>query len=203
MVPQASVRLLPSDSSSLPLTYPAVRSHLIPYQRPSTLPAGVINGEVTLSGDEFKYQLDLAHSAYVAAAESFHLYVGLKEVSVDGKKATYYWYLNFYDPEAANEPYWTAQASKEAMYKFAVQKTQALNPTYSKIVHLTDMNNIRAPPIVFRDSLLNEDAIPLGRITLLGDAAHPMAPCKFSFIESPCRIINTMISPRRRRPTCL
>ena len=174
----------------------------MPHQKPCTLPAGVINGEVTLSGDEFKYQLDLAHSAYVAAAESFHLYVGLKEVSADGTAATYYWYLNFYDPEAANEPYWTASASKEEMYKFAVQKTQPLDPTYSRIVHLTDSKSIRAPPIVFRDLLLNDDAIPLGRVTLLGDAAHPMAPCKLFSTQFRCYVANKTNSPWRRRPTC-
>ena len=156
----------------------SVRSYLIPTQRPSTLPAGVINGEVTLRGDEFQHQLNLAHSAYVAAAENFHLYVGLKEVLEQGKAANYYWYLNFYDPKAAREPFWTASATKQEMYDFALTKTEALNPTFSKIVRLTDSSNIKAPPIVFRDLLLNDEAIPRGRITLIGDAAHPMAPCK-------------------------
>ena len=180
MALEALVRPLSRNSLPLPLTYRLVRSHLMPHTKPSTLPAGVINGEVTLSGDEFKNQLNLAHSAYVAAAENYHLYVGLKEVLADGKEARYYWFLNFYDNEAVSEPFWTATASKEAMYNFAMQKTQTLNPAYSRIVHLTDSSNIRAPPIVFRDLLLNDEAIPLGRVTLLGDAAHPMAPCKLS-----------------------
>lgn len=155
-----------------------VRSYLVPTQKPSTLPAGVLNGEVTLRGDEFKQQLALAHSAYVAAAENFHLYVGLKDVSEDGEEARYYWYLNFYDPEAAREPFWTATATKQEMYTSALEKIKVLDPAYSRIVRLTSANDIRAPPIVFRDLLLEDDAIPQGRVTLLGDAAHPMAPCK-------------------------
>lgn len=166
------------------LTMLLVRSHLLPGQKLSTLPAGVINGEVTVEGDEFKHQLKLAHSAYVAAADSFHLYAGLKEVSPDGKKARYYWYLNFYDPQAAHEPFWTATASQQEMYNFAKEKIKALDPAYSRIVRLTDSSDIRAPPIVFRDLLLGDVAIPLGRVTLLGDAAHPMAPCKFHFAKT-------------------
>lgn len=155
----------------------------MPQQKVSTLPAGVINGEVTLSGDEFRRQLDLAHSAYVAAAESFHIYVGLKEVSADGKEGSFYWFLNFFDPHAANEPFWTATATKQAMYEFAIEKTKALNPAYSRIVHLTNVEDVRAPPIVFRDLLLDDEAIPLGRVTLLGDAAHPMAPCTLTYLR--------------------
>ena len=155
-----------------------VRNHLVPQQKPCTLPAGVINGEVTLTGDEFKHQLQLAHSAYVAAADNFHLYAGLKEVAPSGDSACFYWFLNFYDVEASKEPFWTATATKQEMHEFALEKSKALSSTYSRIVHLTSSNDIKAPPIVFRDLLLDDDAIPAGRITLLGDAAHPMAPCK-------------------------
>ena len=81
------------------------------------------------------------------------------------------------------EPFWTAAATKQEMYDFALAKTKALDPTFSRVVRLTDPSDIKAPPIVFRDLLLDDDAIPNGRITLLGDAAHPMAPCKRHF---PC-----------------
>lgn len=141
----------------------------------------MINGEVTLHGDEFENQLKLAHSAYVAAAENFHVYVGLKEVLEQGAAGRFYWFLNYYDPEAAQEPFWTASATQQEMYDFALAKTKALDPTFSRIVRSTDASDIKAPPIVFRDLLMEDDAIPDGRITLLGDAAHPMAPCKCCF----------------------
>ena len=160
------------------LTSCKVRSHLFPKVRTSTLPAGVINGELMLTSDQFKRQLHLAHSAYVAAADGYHLYVGLNGVLPSDKGARYYWFLNFYDAEAVHEPYWTANSGKREMHDFALEKTHSLNPQYSEIVRLTSENDIRAPPIVFRDLLLN--GVPEGRITLLGDAAHPMAPCKSS-----------------------
>ena len=149
----------------------------------------MINGEVTLSGDEFEHQLKLGHSAYVAAAENFHLYVGVKKVLEQGTATSFYWFLNFCDSEAAQEPFWTASASQQEMYDFAKAKSKALDPAFSRIIQLTDSSDIKVPPIVFRDPLLDEDAIPHGRITLLGDAAHPMAPCKrylSPFLESLC-----------------
>ncbi|KAK3711857.1 hypothetical protein LTR37_009375 [Vermiconidia calcicola] len=85
-----------------------VRKTLLPSTKLAALPAGTINGEVTLDNDQFQKQLELAHSAYVAAAEGYHLYVGLSEVLADRLGARYYWFLNFYDPEAEVEPYWNA-----------------------------------------------------------------------------------------------
>ena len=145
-----------------------MRKQLLPSLKPRALPAGTINGETILNSKQFESQLHLAHSAYVAAAENYHLYVGLAEALPDGTGTKYYWFLNFYDVDAENEPHWTATASKQKMYEFALEKTRTLDPRFSEIVRLTGPENIKAPPIVFRDLPLDE--IPAGRITLLGDA---------------------------------
>ena len=136
----------------------------------------MINGELQLTGDAFKRQLELGNSAYVAGGEGFHLYVGLSSVFSDASGGNYYWFLNVYDPQAINEPYWTASASKREMLDYALEKTKALHPRFGEIVRLTSEEGILARPIVFRD--LEIDSIPNGCITLIGDAAHPMAPCK-------------------------
>lgn len=176
----------------------SVRTKILPSVHLSNLPAGVINGEVTLSKEHFENQLQLAHSAYVAASSSYHLYVGLKSVLPNGAGADYYWYLNFYDHKAAyDQPFWTATASKQEMYDFAIQKTASLDPRFSEIVRLTNVEGIRAPPIVFRDLLLEE--LPGARVTLLGDAAHPMAPCKCCQLAFGGDSIRLMISSPRRR----
>ena len=175
-------QLLYSTSVSRELIPDSVRDHLLPSTKLSALPAGVINGELVVDKAQFEGQLKLANSAYVAAAQGFHLYVGLNRVLQDKNGARYYWYLNFYDPKALDEPYWTATATKVQMHDFALKKSDGLAPIFSEIVHLTRPEDIRAPPIVFRDLLL--DGIPEGRITLLGDAAHPMAPCEFTVLGS-------------------
>lgn len=144
----------------------------------------MINGELQLRGEKFERQLELGHSAYVAADEGFHLYVGLSSVLPDASGGNYYWFLNFYDPEAANEPYWTAGASQNEMSSFAVKKTSALHSRFSEIVHLTPEEGIKESPIVLRDLLI--DRIPEGRITLIGDASHPMAPCELFFHHFKC-----------------
>lgn len=155
-----------------------MRAHILPATKPKTLPAGVINGELELTGDAFERQLSLGNSAYVAGAEGFHLYVGLSSVFPDASGGKYYWFLNFYEPKAVGEPFWTARASKKEMLDFALKKTEGISPRFREIVQLTPESGIRSPPIVFRDLLI--DSIPEGRITLIGDAAHPMAPCKLA-----------------------
>ena len=147
-----------------------MRNHLVPSARARPLPAGTINGELTLNGDSLTRQLDLANSAYVAAAENYHIYVGLKQVFADGERAAYYWFLNFYDTEAAKQGdnFWTASASKQDMYDFVVEKTKSLYPKYTEIVRRTNVEDMVTPPIKLKD--LELDRIPEGRITLLGDA---------------------------------
>ena len=76
--------------------------------------------------------------------------------------------------------YWTAQASKEELYDFVLEKTKPLHPRFTEVIHSTKSSEIGKPPIVFRDLSLED--IPDGNITLLGDAAHPMAPCKLSLL---------------------
>lgn len=110
----------------------------------------MISGELQLTGKHFHRQLELGHSAYVAGAEGFHLYVGLSSVLPDATGGNYYWFLNFYDPGAANEPYWTASAKKREMLNFAVEKTKALHPRFAEIVRLTPEEGIRSRPIAFR-----------------------------------------------------
>ena len=163
---------------------------------PQTVPIGVINGEVILTGRDVGDQMALAHSAYVAFGDDYHVFVGLSSMMDDGSRARYYWYLNWKDEDASMEPFWTVSATKTQMLDYALKRTQSLDANFRKIILATSVDEIIAPPIVFRDMVLTD--LPDGRITLVGDAAHPMVPCKLQLTSSQ-KCYSCFISSRRRR----
>ena len=141
-----------------------------------TIPVGQVVGQTTLDKEQFHRQLEIAHSAYIKLAENSRLFVGLVSVSEDGLTAKYYWIIDWPDPKAEKEPYWTASASKQELYATAQELSNLFEPRFVEVIRLTKVNEIVTPPIVFRDMILEH--LPNRRITILGDAAHPMTPCK-------------------------
>ncbi|KAI9686293.1 MAG: hypothetical protein M1820_010667 [Bogoriella megaspora] len=154
-----------------------VRKHLVPAQEHllAPVPVGFIIGEVTMNKEQYTRQLDLAHSAWVVDGEGSRAMTMLHYVEPDANSARYYWMVWWPDEAAIQEPYWTASASKEKMHAFAMEKIKSLDPKFRESFELTPVEGILAPPIVLRDILLR--SLPNDRrITLLGDAAHTMAP---------------------------
>lgn len=143
------------------------------------LPLAMIVAEVTLEGADFERQLELANSCYISGYHTEGgIFVGLNSVSPDGKSARYYWTVSYYD-EHANERR-TATADKEDLYKLARSKIEKMNPRFLEIVDKTKPSDIVQPGLTLQD--VEIEALPVSRVTLLGDAAHCMTPCKYSLI---------------------
>ena len=153
-----------------------VREYLFPNQKLlQTVPAGLLIGQTTLNKEQYRRQLSLGHSVYVALGPGFRLFCGLNSITPDAAFANYYWMVAWHDPVAAQEPYWTATASKQESYEAALEKTKSLDPKFTEIIRLTKVEQMMTPPIVMRD--MAPERIPEGRrVTLIGDAAHPMTP---------------------------
>ena len=84
------------------------------------------------------------------------------------------------DPTAALEkPHWTTQASKEELCKYVEEHSKEFLPKFTEIVRETRVEDFRSPPMVFKDIVPKE--VRWGRATILGDAAHAMAPCTLPF----------------------
>lgn len=163
----------------------SVRHYLLPDAHLQTVPLCIINGETTLDKQQTQRQLKLGHSAYAASVGEMHTFVGLSE-TVCSKETSelqggkYYFYLIIHDAaagEATHEkPYWTATATKEEMHAYTTEKTRHLHPRFREIMDMTPVEGMKAPPVVIRDMIVED--LPEGRVTVIGDAAHPMTPCK-------------------------
>ncbi|KAI1633025.1 putative monooxygenase [Biscogniauxia mediterranea] len=147
------------------------------------LPVGSLVGEIELSGAEFSRQLELGHSAYIVMGESkdqCSLFAALNKVSPDGKMGYYYFILHWVDEEAArsteDKPFWTVNATKEELAAFAREKAKMYPEHLRVLLDKVPVDRYRRPGIVLQSVELTADQLPLGRVTLIGDAAHSMTP---------------------------
>ncbi|KAK3692993.1 putative monooxygenase [Podospora appendiculata] len=168
----------------------SVRKHLLGHRdRLRVVPIAIAAGELTVSGDEMIRQLEIAHSSYAAMAPAppddpsqvdVMLFTGLAQpvTNSDGKVAggDYYWLISVADESIATERPWTAAATQEELLNWSKEMAKPLSEEFRRIVDLTPAEGMRVPPLILHDIELSSQDIPAGRVTLLGDAAHCMAP---------------------------
>lgn len=158
------------------------RQHLL--QRPSSdllhlVPLMAIVGELELSGEAFKRQLELGHSAYnlINPELGFIGFVGLHYVFGDGQGGRFYWMFMQPDTEDITDAKHWLQTSSQQEKLDHVRKTAAgLPPKLREIFELTPADGVRKEPHIWRD--LELDSLPSSRVVLLGDAAHAMTPSR-------------------------
>jgi 2-polyprenyl-6-methoxyphenol hydroxylase-like FAD-dependent oxidoreductase len=138
------------------------------------LPVGVIAGEIHLSKEQSEKEREMGGCMRMVHAEGFRLWVGLKNVYPDGS-CDFYWLLPWLDEEARNPDFWVHKVSPEQQLKFAREKCDELHPALVDILKYQEPQHM-FKPLYIRDMV--PKISPHGPVTLLGDAAHPMSPCK-------------------------
>ena len=156
-----------------------VRAQLLGPDPPrlNIVPVGIITGELQLSREEYERQIAIAPSYYILYGYGARFFVGLRNVSEDKSTAQYYW-MATWDDYLSSDPakFWTSKASKQDLLDFALELTKNFHLRFMEIFSLTRPEDIMTPVIIVRD--LEPRAMPSGRVTLLGDAVHPMTFCK-------------------------
>ena len=136
-------------------------------------------GETRVGKEQLDRQLQLSHSACSIVGDGFRGFVALGWIEEDGQSATYQWFLTWADEHIAQDPamHWTARASKNELLDYALNMVKPLDDRLTEIIRTTQVEGMQSPPLAIRDLCLEE--MPNTRVTLLGDAGHPMAPCKY------------------------
>ena len=123
-----------------------VREHVLQRKNDEVLqilPEAIILGNVTLSGDAWKRQLLLGHSAYIAFAKGWRLFNGLSRVLPDGKSAEYYWMIFAADNTVGDPKHWLKAATPEEIYKYSLDKVQELEPKFREIIELAKVEDVK------------------------------------------------------------
>ncbi len=140
------------------------------------VPLAAIVGQLKLSGDAFKRQLELGYSSYTLINPDlgFITFVGLHDVSPDGHSGNYFWMIMRPDNTVAEPGHWLQTASKQEKLDHVLAATKKLSPRFREIFELTPVDGIKEETHIWRDIEL--DSLPAGRVVLMGDAAHAMTP---------------------------
>jgi 2-polyprenyl-6-methoxyphenol hydroxylase-like FAD-dependent oxidoreductase len=171
-----------------------VRKHLLstlnapdPIQE---IPIKVIVGMVSLSGEAFERQLSLGYSSWRVTKEAdetgpaVRLFVGLDYVEPDGMAGNYFWIIT--DPaQKALEA-----TSNQEVLEIVREQVSGLEPRFKEILDIATADSINRSWTLRSLAL---EKLPLGRVTLLGDAAHCMAPCKLYFRISCTQFLRKLI----------
>lgn len=144
------------------------------------MPLTAIVGELTLSGEAFKRQLALGHSAYnlINPELGFICFVGLHHALPDGASGRFFWMFMQPDADDVSHPqHWLQTSSQQEKLDHVLKAVAKLPPKFQEIFQLTPANGVRKEAHVWRD--LELDSLPpAGRVVLLGDAAHAMTPSR-------------------------
>ncbi|MCJ1396712.1 hypothetical protein MMC18_009604 [Xylographa bjoerkii] len=134
---------------------------------------GAIVGNVTLSKAQYEVQLENARSFYFILGKDFRMLIGMTFVAEDKATAQYYWVINWPDVEADSPDFWALKDPPADRLAFVLKKIEGVNERFASVVKATKVEEM-AKPLAIKDLLPRE--IPRGRVSLLGDAAHPMTP---------------------------
>ncbi|KUJ08170.1 FAD/NAD(P)-binding domain-containing protein [Mollisia scopiformis] len=132
---------------------------------PTPSPYGIITGQMVITKEQYQKELENGPSFYSTHSSKSHIFVGLKNISDDLETANYYWMYFWGDKKAAElgKKYWTQAATCEELLKL------------TQLVRMATPDTIMYPPLQFYQWAPYQE-LPPGRVTLLGDAAHPMMP---------------------------
>ncbi|KAI1385656.1 FAD/NAD(P)-binding domain-containing protein [Hypoxylon trugodes] len=144
----------------------------------SLVPLAAIVGQLELSGDAFKRQLELGHSGYLVRSQElgFFNFCGLHETNPDGVSGKHYWMWMTPDPNVAEPDHWLQNASQQEKLDHVLKSVAPLPPQFREIFEQTPASGITEKPYIWRDLQLEQSSLPAGRVVLLGDAAHAMTP---------------------------
>ncbi|MCJ1360449.1 MAG: hypothetical protein MMC33_010454 [Icmadophila ericetorum] len=153
-----------------------VRTQLLAPTPPklSSVRIGMIIGDVELNKEQYEHELKMGPSMYMARGRKYRVFNALKSVSEDKQSAHGYWMFSWPDKDGENhDTFWTTKASQKELLDFALENSKDFDPNLNQLIRLTKLKDIYQPTLHVQDWVPID--LPMGRVTLLGDAVHPMS----------------------------
>ncbi|MCJ1397172.1 hypothetical protein MMC11_000364 [Xylographa trunciseda] len=132
-------------------------------------------GEVELPPALYQPLRTLGNAAVIAGAPGLRQQLGMLSMAPDHSTASYFWAVMLRRDEPQELSNWVQRASQQEIYDLAIETTKHLHPVMRDLIRFGGPDAIVQPQPTFLE-FVAPDAMPEGRVTVLGDAAHAMVP---------------------------
>ena len=156
----------------------AVRSQLLPGFRATESQHTMLNGNVILPKEVYDPVLEHSGCGVLAASPGLKFYLLLEQYLEYG--ARFSWNCSWLGADWQADHVWSRGASREDLLQRALRELQHFPEYVLRAVKMTSPNGMQKPPIRLLETVLPDEGLPNGRVTLVGDSAHSMV-CMFKF----------------------
>lgn len=150
-----------------------VRGQLIKGFKATSTSFTTLHGNTLLEKDAYEPLIEKGNTGIVMGQDGLKLTLLLLEYHDDGK-ALFNWTCSYKSDDPQSEHQWADIASKEALFEKAMKIMGHLPQRIVSAVRNTTAAGVHQPPIKLLETLLPDQNLPRGRVTLVGDSAHSM-----------------------------
>lgn len=172
-----------------------VRGQLIKGFKATSTSFTTLHGNTLLERESYEPLIEKGNTGIVMGQDGLKLTLLLLEYRDDGK-ALFNWTCSYKSDDPQSEHQWADTASKEALFEKAMRITAHLPQRIVNAVRNTTAAGVHQPPIKLLETLLPDQSLPRGRVTLVGDSAHSMVSPAIHKSHS-CMQYNILIMPIR------
>jgi 2-polyprenyl-6-methoxyphenol hydroxylase-like FAD-dependent oxidoreductase len=150
-----------------------VRANLLDGFVPTPSRAIMLNGSVQLSRTEWEPILQHGSGGLLFGEPGLKGNILLGEY-LEGGTALINWCIAWLSAEAEKDLAWTKNASRDTLFEKAKELFSHLPSYITDAVNKTGPEGMQTPPLRLLETVLPDQVLPSGPVTLVGDAAHSM-----------------------------
>ncbi|KIX99717.1 uncharacterized protein Z520_04353 [Fonsecaea multimorphosa CBS 102226] len=137
----------------------------------------VINGVVRLTKEQWAPILEHSTCGILLGTDKCKFYFLLIEYCDDDSgDAWFNWNISYRSSDYAKDNLWSSSASADELLQKGLSVIKDLPPFLIDSVARTPLEGVQRPPIKLAETVLPNQLLPRGNVTLMGDAAHSMLP---------------------------
>lgn len=133
----------------------------------------MLHGNIRLNKEQCSLILEHSTCGVLLGTDSFKFYFLLTE-HYDNGDALFNWNVSYRNSSYAEDDSWSSTASAQDIHQKSLSIIKSLPPFLVDAVRLTPLEGIQLPPLRLAETILPNQLLPRGNVTLMGDAAHSM-----------------------------